>query len=85
MDVTVAGCHEMNDAAQQAGKLLQVDFHKRFDPYHIETYEMARQGQLGPSSMAMPGWKTASRCRATGSPAGCIALVPRLVPRRAHV
>ena len=58
MDVTVAGCDEMIAAARQAGKLLQVDFHKRFDPYHIETYQMARQGQLGASSMAMPGWRT---------------------------
>jgi predicted dehydrogenase len=47
MDVTVAGCEEIIAAAKQAGKLLQVDFHKRFDPYHIETHEMVRQGQLG--------------------------------------
>lgn len=32
MDVTVEGCREMIAVARSAGVLLQVDFHKRFDP-----------------------------------------------------
>ncbi|UCH34384.1 MAG: Gfo/Idh/MocA family oxidoreductase [Armatimonadota bacterium] len=47
LDVTVAGCREMVEAAQKAGLLLQVDFHKRYDPYHLELERLARQGKLG--------------------------------------
>ena len=31
LDVTVAGCQEMIAAAEKAGTLLMVDFHKRYD------------------------------------------------------
>lgn len=47
MDVTVEGCAAMIDAAQRAGVLLQVDFHKRYDPYHREIEKLVRQGELG--------------------------------------
>ncbi len=34
MDITVEGCFEMIEAAKKNNVLLQVDFHKRYDPYH---------------------------------------------------
>ena len=47
LDVTVAGCREMIDAAQQANVLLQVDFHKRYDPEHEQVQIAVRNGELG--------------------------------------
>lgn len=47
LDVTVAGCREMVEAARRANLLLQVDFHKRYDPYHLELERLVRQGKLG--------------------------------------
>jgi predicted dehydrogenase len=47
LDVTVEGCEAMIAAARGAGRLLQVDFHKRYDPYHAELCRLARQGKLG--------------------------------------
>jgi predicted dehydrogenase len=47
LDVTVEGCEEMVAVAKQAGLLLQVDFHKRYDPYHLELERLVREGNLG--------------------------------------
>lgn len=47
LDVSVAGCREMTTAAEERGLLLQVDFHKRYDPYHRAAYRKAREGKLG--------------------------------------
>lgn len=47
MDVSVEGCHAMIQVAQERSKLLQVDFHKRFDPYHIALKEAVEQGTIG--------------------------------------
>lgn len=47
MDVTVEGCTKMLDAARRKGVLLQVDFHKRFDPYHINLRDEIAAGHLG--------------------------------------
>jgi len=47
MDVTVAGCREMDEACRKNGVFLQVDFHKRFDPYHREVAKNVRGGKLG--------------------------------------
>jgi len=47
LDVTVDGCTAMIDAAREAGVLLQVDFHKRYDPYHAELCRLAREGKFG--------------------------------------
>lgn len=47
MDVTVEGCRRMIDASAKAGRLLQVDFHKRFDLYHLELERIVRAGRLG--------------------------------------
>ncbi len=47
MDVTVDGCRQMVEAAARAGRLLQVDFHKRFDAYHIALRDAIADGRLG--------------------------------------
>lgn len=47
MDVTVEGCREMVAAAEANGCLLQVDFMKRKDPYHLDLAQRIRNGQLG--------------------------------------
>ncbi len=47
LDVTVAGCKEVIAAAEQAGKLLQVDFHKRYDPEHLNMKAAIDEGRLG--------------------------------------
>lgn len=47
MDVTVEGCRKMVDAAAKAKRLLQVDFHKRYDPYHIALHDAIESGQMG--------------------------------------
>jgi len=47
MDLTVAGCKEMIDAAKKNNVLLQVDFHKRYDPYHREVCKNVRTGKFG--------------------------------------
>lgn len=47
LDITVEGCEEIIAAAQAKDVLLQVDFHKRFDPYHQELANEARRGKFG--------------------------------------
>lgn len=47
MDITVEGCREMVEAAASRGLVLEVDFHKRYDPYHQQLYRLAREGKLG--------------------------------------
>ena len=47
MDVTVQGCREILDAAKKNNILLQVDFHKRYDPYHREICNNIRAGKFG--------------------------------------
>ncbi len=47
MDLTVEGCREMEEEARRSGVLLQVDFHKRYDPYHREIAKLVRGGKLG--------------------------------------
>ncbi len=47
LDVTVDGCQEMIDAAEKAGILLMVDFHKRYDEYHIAMKQKLEAGDLG--------------------------------------
>lgn len=47
LDVTVEGCRELIDKAEAKGVLLEVDFHKRFDPYHIEMRESYLEGKFG--------------------------------------
>jgi len=47
MDVTVEGCEAMAAAAADRGVLLQVDLHKRCDPYHIGLHDQVREGKLG--------------------------------------
>jgi len=47
LDVTVEGCREMVAAAEEGNLILQVDFHKRYDPYHQELEKLVVQGKLG--------------------------------------
>jgi predicted dehydrogenase len=47
LDITVAGAAEMVRAAGDAGVLLQVDFHKRYDPDHQAIERRVRAGDLG--------------------------------------
>lgn len=47
LDTTVEGCIEMIEAAKNAGKLLMVDFHKRYDPDHQNIEARIREGSLG--------------------------------------
>lgn len=47
LDVTVEGCDAMIAAAAGAGTLLQVDFHKRFDPYHRQMASKVAEGMIG--------------------------------------
>ena len=47
LDVTVEGCDEMIAAAEPAGRILQVDFHKRFDPYHRQMAAKVAAGAIG--------------------------------------
>ncbi|MFN3257953.1 MAG: Gfo/Idh/MocA family protein [Ilumatobacter sp.] len=47
MDVTVDGCRQMIRSADDNGCLLQVDFMKRKDPYHVDLEQRIRNGQLG--------------------------------------
>ena len=47
LDTTVEGCREMIAAAERSRVLLQVDFHKRCDPYHQELEKLARAGRFG--------------------------------------
>lgn len=47
MDLTTAGCRAMVELAERRGLLLQVDFHKRYDPYNIDAMRSVRAGKLG--------------------------------------
>jgi len=47
LDTSVAGCQRILEAAAAQGVLLQVDFHKRFDPEHRAVERAVRQGRLG--------------------------------------
>jgi predicted dehydrogenase len=47
LDTTVEGCREIIAAAEEKKVFLEVDFHKRFDPYHQETERLIREDALG--------------------------------------
>ncbi|MEN6347633.1 MAG: Gfo/Idh/MocA family oxidoreductase [Armatimonadia bacterium] len=47
LDVTVDGCQQMIDACEKAGILLMVDFHKRYDEYHIAMKQKIDAGDFG--------------------------------------
>jgi len=47
LDVTVAGCREIVDLAKARDLLVQVNFHKRFDPYHARLRDFIAAGCLG--------------------------------------
>ena len=47
LDTTVDGCQTIINAVNSKGVLLQVDFHKRFDPEHRAVERAIRQGRMG--------------------------------------
>lgn len=47
LDVTVKGALEMVQAAKENKVMLYVDFHKRFDPAHIQLKQAIKSGRLG--------------------------------------
>lgn len=47
LDMTVDGARRMVQKAAEKGLLLEVDFHKRFDPYHMEMRESYLEGKFG--------------------------------------
>jgi predicted dehydrogenase len=47
LDVTVAGCREIVRCAETRGLLVQVNFHKRYDPYHARLRDLIAAGSLG--------------------------------------
>jgi len=47
LDVTVEGCDAIIAAAEKADRLVQVDFHKRYDPYHQRLAAAVADGRLG--------------------------------------
>ena len=47
LDVTVEGCNKIMEAAEQNEVLCQVDFHKRYDPFHIQLRQAIADGGLG--------------------------------------
>jgi len=47
MDVTVEGCQTIIDAVNKNGVFLEIDFHKRFDPPHVQLAKAVREGKIG--------------------------------------
>lgn len=47
LDTCSEGALEMVDLANSRNRLLQVDFHKRYDPYHIEIKQLADKNKFG--------------------------------------
>lgn len=47
LDTSVEGCEKMITTAAKENLLLEVDFHKRFDAYHIDLHDKVRDGKIG--------------------------------------
>lgn len=47
LDTASEGCREIARAAKKKGVLLQVDYHKRYDPEHRQVERAIRQGRMG--------------------------------------
>lgn len=47
LDITIEGCEQIIQAASKSGVLLQVDFHKRYDPDHMAIERRVQAGELG--------------------------------------
>ncbi|MCM8772309.1 MAG: Gfo/Idh/MocA family oxidoreductase [Candidatus Omnitrophica bacterium] len=47
LDITIEGCIEIIEACKKNNVLLQVDFHKRFDPFHIAIKRDIEEGKIG--------------------------------------
>lgn len=47
LDLSTSGCRAMVDLAKKRGLLLQVDLHKRYDPYNIDIMRQVQAGKIG--------------------------------------
>ncbi len=47
LDLTTSGCRLMVELAKERDLLLQVDMHKRYDPYNIDLMHKVREGKIG--------------------------------------
>jgi predicted dehydrogenase len=47
LDITSQGSWELVSFAEKNNLLLQIDFHKRYDPFHIEIKQLVDQGKFG--------------------------------------
>ncbi|MCK9265535.1 Gfo/Idh/MocA family oxidoreductase [bacterium] len=47
LDITVEGCQEMIEVCKKNKLLLQVDFHKRFDPFHLAVKKDIEKNKAG--------------------------------------
>lgn len=47
MDLSTSGCRMMVDLAEERQLLLQVDLHKRYDPYNIDVKRQVQAGKIG--------------------------------------
>ncbi len=47
MDITIEGCLEILEVAKKNDVVVQVDFHKRYDPYHQQLCKDIRNGKFG--------------------------------------
>lgn len=47
LDTCSAGSFEMVNTAEEKELLLQVDFHKRYDPYHVEIEQLIAKNKFG--------------------------------------
>ncbi|MGB2867703.1 MAG: Gfo/Idh/MocA family oxidoreductase [Bacteroidota bacterium] len=47
LDISSSGTRELVSKAEQQGLLLQVDFHKRYDPFHAEIKQLLQENLLG--------------------------------------
>ena len=54
LEVTVEGCQEMVGKAAEKARILMVDFHKRYDPYHEELRAQVQAGSHGGSNRGAP-------------------------------
>jgi predicted dehydrogenase len=47
LDTSLEGCQQIGRAAEKEGVLVEVDFHKRFDPFHIGLRNAVQEGEMG--------------------------------------
>ncbi len=84
LDVTVESCEKMIAKAQEKNLLLEVDFYKRFDPYHIEMRERFIEGgfgqiEYGYSWMEDQLWVPVKMLKSWQAPKASLNAIPNIV------